>query len=276
MMLPNGGLEDRHWLKDWYPGTAITLGELMQIFAADTMHLIATLFEEISVIATEHPEDQSIPPEGYEILASLILSIREIVVPLDLGNPVKAMDRLVGALRRGTLSRSEIGTAVSEVSQRIKDDLEEVLVLQVPKDRSRYYKLIDGFGQDVASSFPAVGYDLEEAHTCLALGRYNATVYHLMRVLEIGVQRLGDDLGVPSAHQLTWGDISNRCHSKTKALSKGPAKTKREEALNHLDGVRLVWRNPTMHPRPSSYTEEQTRDILLNAKALMVSLAEFL
>ena len=43
------------------------------------------------------------------------------------------------------------------------------------------------FGAVVQSKFPAASFEIDEAGKCIALGRYTASVFHLMRVLEIGI-----------------------------------------------------------------------------------------
>ena len=43
--------------------------------------------------------------------------------------------------------------------------------------------------------------DIAEAGKCLGVGRPTASVFHLMRVMEIGVPRFGDVLGVKLADE---------------------------------------------------------------------------
>ena len=53
------------------------------------------------------------------------------------------------------------------------------------------------FGKDVQDKLPALaGEDISEAGACIGHGRYTASVFHLMRVMEICVQKFGDVLGV--------------------------------------------------------------------------------
>ena len=52
------------------------------------------------------------------------------------------------------------------------------------------------FGDDVARAFPSSKGDIDEAGKCLALDRGTACVFHLMRILEIGLQLLAAKLGI--------------------------------------------------------------------------------
>jgi hypothetical protein len=51
--------------------------------------------------------------------------------------------------------------------------------------------------------------DISEAAQCLALNRPTACVFHLMRVMETGVQILGNRLGI----QLTADEAKNVFHA---------------------------------------------------------------
>ena len=55
------------------------------------------------------------------------------------------------------------------------------------------------FGAAVEAKFPEMSEDISEAGKCLALNRATASVFHLMRIMEIAVQRFGDKIGVALA-----------------------------------------------------------------------------
>jgi hypothetical protein len=52
------------------------------------------------------------------------------------------------------------------------------------------------FGTEVEDKLPNVIEDIAEAGKCLGLRRPTAAVFHLMRIMEVGVQKFGDKLGV--------------------------------------------------------------------------------
>jgi kynurenine formamidase len=51
--------------------------------------------------------------------------------------------------------------------------------------------------------------DIQEASKSFAVGRFTACVFHLMRVMELGVQALGKKPGVSNAHEIEWQKILN-------------------------------------------------------------------
>ncbi len=89
---------------------------------------------------------------------------------------------------------------LSELISRIVDELEDRLFLNVPIGQAELYLQPEPlFGARVMTTFPRMTEDISEAAKCLALDRPTASVFHLMRVVELAVQRFGDELGVKLA-----------------------------------------------------------------------------
>ena len=61
---------------------------------------------------------------------------------------------------------------------------------------SQNYDKPDLLGPAVIAKWHNLEYDIVEAGNCYAMGRCTAMVFHLMRVMEFGVQELGVKLGV--------------------------------------------------------------------------------
>ncbi|HWE87769.1 MAG TPA: hypothetical protein VG267_22690 [Terracidiphilus sp.] len=141
-------------------------------------------------------------------------------------------------------------------------------------DNPSFYKQRQPFGARVAVWFPELEYDITEAGNCIAFDRGTASVFHLMRVMEVGVQRFGTRLGVPLANELNWQTILDLVNPAIKVM-----KAKHQETIaisqvaSHLYNVKVTWRNPTMHPT-SKYTPEEAKDVYHNVKTFMGSLAD--
>jgi hypothetical protein len=98
-------------------------------------------------------------------------------------------------------------------------------------------------------------------------------VFHLMRVMERGVQILGNKFGVRNVETKLWGNITNEMRQKVEALpdKTAPEKLNKEkptEVWVHLDHVRIAWRNTTMHPK-QTYTESEAKDIMEKVRSFM-------
>lgn len=139
------------------------------------------------------------------------------------------------------------------------------------------------FGVEVHSQFPSAVYEIEEAAKCLAVGRSTAAVFHLMRVMEVGIRAVARCLGVPDpikAVGKNWGMIlKNVLAARTAKSSASPKEwlCPDDEAYFDavyatLDAVRNAWRNTTMHVE-NKYTDEEAEHILIAVRSFMMKLA---
>ena len=123
-------------------------------------------------------------------------------------------------------------------------------------------------------AFPTTDFDIEGAGKCIAFGQGTACVFHLMRVMEVGLRVLGDALNLPSTSNRNWDDILNKADKevKTRRTDQSPEWQADEvffsSAVAHLRSVKTAWRNPTMHIE-AKYTEEEAEDIWNHVASFM-------
>jgi HEPN domain-containing protein len=142
------------------------------------------------------------------------------------------------------------------------------------------------FGVVVADRFSDATFDISEAGKCLALGRYTASVFHSMRVLELGLQSLAHEL-LPNNKwdDKNWGKILRDIEDAIGKMERDPLWTatpnwreQREsfaQASAQFSAFRDAWRNHVAHNR-RTYTSEQAEDVFRAVKAFMQSLAPWL
>jgi hypothetical protein len=140
------------------------------------------------------------------------------------------------------------------------------------------------FGPDVASKFSTAGaFEIDEAGKCLAVGRGTASVFHLMRVMEVGVRAASACLGIADPVRRAdrnWGamlrkfkeDMDRRNKSKPPLWAVPSDSQFFDEIYVSLDAVRNVWRNPTMHVE-NKYTTEEAQHILVSVRGFLKKLA---
>jgi hypothetical protein len=114
-----------------------------------------------------------------------------------------------------------------------------------------------GYNSQVADRFPSATHDIAEAGKCFALGLGTATVFHLLRVMEIGLRALAVPLGIPYAP--SWDSYLRQINARVA----DDHKTKNEEwkkdepfyrdLAGDLLTVKTAWRNPTMHVKGSTH-----------------------
>jgi hypothetical protein len=84
-------------------------------------------------------------------------------------------------------------------------------------------------------------YDFEEAGRCIAFERPTAAAFHLLRGTEDVLRSFYCALVKRNRVDLLWGPIV----AELKKKQKGKPYT---DLLQHLDHIRLSFRNPTQHP----------------------------
>lgn len=177
-----------------------------------------------------------------------------------------------------SLDVERLATLTMELRHRLLDLLKNQFFFRLDMQDVPHYGKKELFGARVAAKFPKNIDDVEAAGNCLALQQSTACVFHLMRIMEAAVQRLGKLLGVkldPKAE--TWFNICTR--ASTSATNR-PSKTKAQAAKNaaigaavsHLQTVRLAWRNEVMHPK-QSYTREEAHEVYNAVRIFMTDLA---
>lgn len=193
----------------------------------------------------------------------------------------KAAQRLSDNIKAG-VSRSQLLQNIEDLRGRILDQLDLVWFLALSTDEKDLFEPPQPvFGNQFARKFPSALFDLDEGSKCLAIGRHTACVFHLMRIMEIGIQQLGKKLSIDidPAHE-TWHQILLHVN---KAINAMPVKTASQKSKKakyatssaHLSNVRIAWRNEVMHPK-AIYTEEEAKEIFSHTRTFMRNLADFI
>jgi hypothetical protein len=130
------------------------------------------------------------------------------------------------------------------------------------------------FGREVDDAFPKASGEIWEAAMCLAFQRPTATVFHLMRAMELAVQRLAVTLGVTKIEK-EWGKLLADIGRAIEAMPKGKERDTWSSIHSHLYHVKQSWRNDTMHPK-TTYTEAESEAVFAAVKTFMVELVPML
>ena len=138
------------------------------------------------------------------------------------------------------------------------------------------------FGAEFAAKFKTSGvFELDEAAKCLALGRSTAAVFHLMRLLEIGIRATSHCLQIPDPikpAERNWAIILKRIWED--GIEKVATPTDRMAGDGHLfealhaslDAVKNPWRDGSMRVE-SKYTDDEAEHILVATRGFMKRLA---
>jgi len=187
----------------------------------------------------------------------------------------KHTQRMLGMSRDENITFKEFASLYGELIHRISDEVEEYTFFRLPKEKSQYYSNpIDMFGKEIVEKFPSARLEVEEAGKCYAAGRYTASVFHLMRVLELGIRALRRSLGLPASSNRNWESVLKKCDQELKkphqerSVQWNTDETFFAEATANLRAVKDAWRNTTMHIE-HIYDDEKAGDLFNAVRAFM-------
>ncbi len=179
----------------------------------------------------------------------------------------------------GAIHSVQVCQALTDIGGLIASEMSTKLFLQVFPEREDFYEQDELFGAVVSASFPSAKEDIKEAGCCYATDRSTATVMHLMRVLEVGLNALARTLGVPFDRR-NWENVINDIEAEIKKIN-GPgwgADWKEKQrfyygAAKDFRYFKDAWRNHAMHYR-ERYDAVEAKNIFDHVKAFMLQLAD--
>jgi hypothetical protein len=234
-------------------------------YLADLRHRLETFSSSGSTLAPM--------PKGSGGHNTLI-AIRSLCERIGLRISVKCIDHLIEQSVKEEPKIDVVIEAVAQIERTIRWEMEDKLFMYISPERAERYDRKDLLGEDVNTKFPALQYDIAEAGTCYACGRSTAVVFHLMRIMEAGVQAFGTKLGVPLVKEKVWQVILDGINAAIKKLpTKDPVTVELSQIAANLYSVKLAWRNEVMHPK-DTYTLEEADNLIRQVKIFMEQLAK--
>lgn len=251
-------------------------------FYAEQFVAIAANVIELCNTAEAH-KDESVSAGDREVLLEKLADFKKGCIPIGLELTVKGIERIQGILSENQkLNHDALAELFKETIRRMHDELSLNVVLLVPKSRVEFYRGRNLFGESVSKNFPSAILDIEEAAKCYALGRNTGCVFHLMRVMEVGLRALGASLNderLDPRRNPSWDAILKKCDEEMsqRHLSERSKEWRENDqffsgATATLRSVKDAWRNPTMHVE-QTYDEETALDVWNAVRGFMRHLA---
>jgi hypothetical protein len=169
------------------------------------------------------------------------------------------------------MDSSLIESFMREIDLRFREDLERHVFLQVNPERSGFYTEPVGDWRRIADRFRCE-FDIEETRKCLALGRFTASVFHCMKIVEAAVLELQVFLKQPDV-KAHFGSVLSKLENMTQKQDfqhipthLQPYKQFMIDVLAQLHAVKDSWRNKVSHVGShivpeGIFTEEMSRGI---------------
>lgn len=242
----------------------------MEKFSAHIFVSIGRLLERVCKFYASQPQN-AVDADATSGINTFLDEIEERIAEIGLHFSLVQVQRTRVSVANGT-NHQTVSTLLNELEARIRDEMRTNLFLFVPQSRAGFYAKPESFGQDVNKRFPSIQFDLVESGNCFAVGRATACVFHLMRIMEVGVQEFGKKLGVSFADEKNWQNILDEINKAIKSLPKSPHTVEMSQVSANLYAVKVAWRNEVMHPK-DTYTLEEAENLIRQVKIFMEQLA---
>jgi hypothetical protein len=173
----------------------------------------------------------------------------------------------------------ELLNDLDTLSFNFSNELSERVFFRVENKKLEYFQKTDLFGHEVSVAFPSCISEIESAGNCYALEENEASVFHLMRVLERGLRVLAAKFGVDFNHT-TWKYVIDQIESKVKKMDSSFGSDWKEQqkfcsqAATQFMFLKDAWRNYVMHVSDVPYDTGTAHSIFLHVRGVMRALAE--
>jgi hypothetical protein len=259
-------------------GQIVSLLDMLQFYAhrfMTVLELLGTL--ERMPVHNGKPAVANLSDPGVVVIQRLCDDLIEQLRGMGLKLSCKSIEHIKKQVVESKWVNPTMSPEIAEARRRIHDELEDVFLFSINRNYEEFWNQKSSlFGADVDSKFPEVSEDISESAKCIAVGRYTAAVFHLMRATEALVQHFGSVLGVTLTFNKNWQNILDETAKSLKALPQKDAKTIKLYGVNaHLHSVKMAWRNEVMHPK-ATYTEEEALNVYNNVKTFARDLATIL
>jgi len=279
------------------PHTLISLWDMIRFFEDNAQRAVSNLENGLLYVksikiqnAAEVFSRKQNKRVGQMVDKSYFLSQR-----LNLSDSFKRSAAILTKLQKVGRNASEVYADLEGLFNSFMADLCAIECAYIPKDKIEWFESEKLFGDSVFVEFPDARGEIKSAGNCLALDLNTAAVFHLMRVVELGLRELAVRLKTKSLIKITkqtkkrviipielgtWDEIIGELEGKL-AVLRGITRSKRREAkiefcielLKELRHMKDLWRNKVMHTR-ATYDEKQAESAFNHVRAFMQKLAE--
>lgn len=162
-----------------------------------------------------------------------------------------------GRVEYGPIRSMDVVDRIGVLRERIDDEIRELKFYIIDPGQQQFLVDCYGFGEGVLRAFPSASTDIEEAAKCFALGRYTASVFHLMRVAEHGLRAMTSELSVDMNGYKQWHNLIDEVEAAIKKFDMQPGRPPdwrdRRDFLSgaaiHFRHIKNGWRNHVSHTR---------------------------
>ncbi len=236
-----------------------------------------------------NPESECVKGEAKDLIVKCLISLKRDCEVIGLVVTLPKVNRIIQQIQSGKVTFTALEKTCEDVLERLEDELASHLFLMVDSRNVAYYNNFETDWDIVVKQFPSTERDIEESSKCVALNRSTACVFHLMKILEVGLYSLANDLDIAKIED-NWNNAIEQIEKAIKDFEKNnPGKTTLDQerdkwkaklqfysdCATHFRYIKDAWRNQTTHTRKGAtpYTEEKSKQIYDNVRGFMQTMA---
>ncbi|MGH9442311.1 MAG: hypothetical protein ACRD16_08540 [Thermoanaerobaculia bacterium] len=236
------------------------------------------VFEILAREGVERPREIPLVPDGA-FLREHFVEFADQFREIGLNVTAEIFQEAAEAVGKDKIDKRSQDQIIQDVARSLERELKSIFLMVVPPDKMLYLRGPFPFGEAVAKRFSGTSDDIAEACRCLAFGLNTAAVFHLMRVVEVGLVALRSAIG-KSDFQPSWDAVFrdiDRELGRLNGTTKDDGARARlrfiSEARIHIEAIKNVWRNPTIHSIATLYDDRQAGRVFEAVRDLMEQLA---
>lgn len=252
-----------------------SLWELIEPYASDAAELMLTIANIHTIVL--RMTVGGVPVNTKIVQPSVPIpyfdKVEQFCRSLSLDHGLNRTKRIRQRLTDG-ISFTDLSQEVNVLKESVMDQLKSRKFLYIPPERIAMHDAVDLFGAEVRASFPRSDFHVRESGTCMSLQRPTASVYHLMCVLEGGLDSLSHAVGLPES-QKNWSVILKQIEDQITGMGQATPKADKEfysRAAIEFNYFREAWRNHVAHGR-AKFTETEASKVFEHVKDFMVHLS---
>jgi len=254
----------------------ISLRKMIQQVRASFLVQVGCLTQVLEIPSMFFMGDEPVKDEYRQKIREFLSGLENDADVFGLPLTAKSLKRLFEELDDEGYTNSQLAERLQELRGRYSDELDDRLFLSVTSGHASYLQTPQAGWRETIDKFPSTFLDVEEASRCFALGRYTASVFHAMRVLEVGLVCLALEFGV-SAGRSNWGPIIDRIEAEITKRSKTQGASWPDQQFYSAAAAQFrffkdAWRNHVIHRR-LSFDEEGAQQIYVHVREFMGHLA---
>ena len=240
-------------------------------------YLMGTIKTQSRIALTASVSGRALSAEELKEILGNLDRLKNYAADLELDQSCKRIERIKGRLSAD--QPDYIAGQINDLLEIIEDEAENASVFHVPNRKANLLRIEPWPWETVIKNFPSSLREIMSAMYCHMIWEDTACVFHMMRVLEVGIGALANDVG-RSFERQNWQNIIDEIECEiTKFRKTGPNTEEKKERLKFLSVAAKElfyfkdgWRNYVAHNRVV-YDEHQAISTMEHVRAFMNHLA---